>query len=387
MQDGGSADRHIAPLERGCGWTTRACDGRTVVFLDGDWIARDARAIAGEAGRAGAALADAQAFAFDATMLGNWDSALIAFLWDLQTGAMERGLACDSSGLPASVRRLLDLIDADRSQTILGPARETVLAWLGWRAIGFWEETLAVTRLLGEVLLRGAAALRGRAKLRGVVLLTCLRDAGVAALPIVTIVNFLVGAILAFVGAAQLRRFGAGIFVADLVGISIVREMAAVMTATVMAGRTGGAYAAEIATMQGREEIDALLVIGIPIPDYLLLPRICALIAMMPFLYLYGCAVGLLGGFLVSVVMLDLTSAAYIVETRAAVSGTQWLIGLTKSIAFGALIAFAACRIGLRAGRSAADVGHAATSAVVIGIVGIIAIDAIFALCANALGI
>ena len=214
-----------------------------------------------------------------------------------------------------------------------------------------------------------------------------MRDAGLAALAIVAIVNGLVGAILAFVGAVQLRRFGAGIYVADLIGIATTREMAAVMTAIVMAGRTGGAYAAQLATMQGNEEIDALKVLGIPIFDFLVLPRLTALVAMMPLLYLYACAIGLLGGFVVGTGMLDLTPAAFLEQTRDAVAGRQFMFGLLKSIAFGALIALAGCHIGLRAGRSAADVGHAATTAVVASIVGVIALDAVFAVCANALGI
>ncbi len=214
-----------------------------------------------------------------------------------------------------------------------------------------------------------------------------MREAGASALVIVTIVNALIGGILAFVGAVQLGRFGADIFVADLVGIALVREMAAVMTAIVMAGRTGGAYAAQIATMQGNEEIDALKAFGIPVFDYLVMPRIIALIAMMPLLYLYACAVGLLGGLVVSISVLDLTATAYLEETRRAITGMQFAIGLTKSVAFGALVAFAGCYIGLRAGRSAADVGRAATSAVVAGIIGVIALDALFAVCANALKI
>lgn len=217
--------------------------------------------------------------------------------------------------------------------------------------------------------------------------LALMREVGPGALIIVAIVNGLVGAILAFVGAEELRQFGAQIYVADLVGIALVRELAAIMTAIVMAGRTGGAFAAQIATMQGNEEIDALEVFGIPILDYLVLPRIAALVAMLPLLYLYGCAAGLIGGFVVSISVLDLTSVSYIEETLRAIAGRQFVIGLTKSIAFGALISLASCQIGLRAGRSAADVGRAATSAVVAGIIGIIALDAIFAICTNALGI
>jgi phospholipid/cholesterol/gamma-HCH transport system permease protein len=200
-------------------------------------------------------------------------------------------------------------------------------------------------------------------------------------------VNGLVGAIMAFVGAVQLQRFGAGIYVANLVGIAVAREMAAIGTAIVMAGRTGGAYAAHLATMQGNEEIDALKVLGIRVFDFLVLPRTAALVAMMPLLYLYGCAVGLLGGFIVSIATLDLTPALFLEQLRSAVAIKQFEIGLAKSVVFGALVALAGCHIGLKAGRSAADVGHAATAAVVAGIVGIIALDAVFAVCTNALGI
>jgi phospholipid/cholesterol/gamma-HCH transport system permease protein len=244
-----------------------------------------------------------------------------------------------------------------------------------------------IAALVGEAALRGAAAFTRRTSTRAVDVVQFVREAGAGALGIVAIVNGLVGAILAFVGAVQLQRFGAGIYVADLVGIAIVREMAALVTAIVMAGRTGGAYAAQLATMQGNEEIDALNALGIPVFDFLILPRIAALVTMMPLLYLYGCAVGLFGGFIVSIATLDLTPASFLGQLRGAVAGTQFAIGLTKSIAFGALVALAGCHIGLRAGRSAADVGRAATEAVVAGIVGVIALDAIFAGCTNVLGI
>jgi phospholipid/cholesterol/gamma-HCH transport system permease protein len=223
--------------------------------------------------------------------------------------------------------------------------------------------------------------------MRRIDLLACLYDAGIAALPMVALVNVLVGGILAFVGAIELRRFGADIYIANLVGIAQVREMAAVMTAIVMAGRTGGAYAAEIASMQGSNELDALSVLGIPLQGYLILPRVLALTLMTPLLYLYGSFVGILGGFAIAVSMLNISPALFIAQTRDAVTLSQVAFGLTKSLAFGALIAIAGCRIGLKAGRSATDVGHAATSAVVVGIVGVIMVDAVFAVCANALDI
>ena len=221
--------------------------------------------------------------------------------------------------------------------------------------------------------------------MRGTDLLTCTYDAGIAALPIVTIVNVLVGGILAFVGAVQLRKFGADIYIAALVGIAMTREMAALMTAIVMSGRTGGAYAAQIAAMVGSEEVDALRAIGIPVYDYLILPKVLALSLMMPLLYLYGCAVGIFGGFLVAITMLNLSPETFIEQTRQTISGEEILFGLVKSITFGLLIAIAGCLCGLKAGRAAADVGQATTTAVVTGIVGVIALDAMFAVCAHAL--
>jgi phospholipid/cholesterol/gamma-HCH transport system permease protein len=217
--------------------------------------------------------------------------------------------------------------------------------------------------------------------------LALMQDCGIGALGIAAIVNGLVGAILGFVGAAQLRRFGAELYVTDLVGVGVVREMAPIMTAIVMAGRTGGAYAAQIATMQGSEEIDALRALGIPVSQFVVIPRILAAVTMVPILTLYGCFMGLFGGFVVGVVMLHLSPAIFLSHLRSAVPWTEFAIGLTKSVCFGAVIAIAGCRTGLDAGRSAADVGHAATSAVVDGIIGVIALDAIFAACAEVLGI
>jgi phospholipid/cholesterol/gamma-HCH transport system permease protein len=226
-----------------------------------------------------------------------------------------------------------------------------------------------------------------RTRMRLIDLLTNIREAGPEALTIVTIVNFLIGAILAFVGAVQLRKFAADIFVADLVGIAVVREMAAVMTAIVMAGRTGGAYAARISTMRGNEELDALAVAGIPVTEYIVLPSVLALAITMPLLYLYGCLVGMLGGYVVAIAMLNVTTLGYFGQTLSAVPFDQFVFGFVKSVAFAVMIGLTSCRIGLMAGRSASDVGTAATRAVVVGIVGVIAMDAVFAVLADVVGI
>lgn len=357
--------------------------------LAGDWIAR--RTGLRDPTSLDAAFDDAGAITqlrIEASELGRWDSALIVFVLELRRVCAARHIAIDETGLPPAALRLLALTIETESTVAPAPApHDSLLQLIGQEALSLRQGGVAIAELVGDSVLRGSAAMRGRVLTRLGDVLALMREAGPGALLIVTIVNGLVGAILAFVGAVQLRRFGAEIFVADLVGIALVREMAAVMTAIVMAGRTGGAYAAHIATMQGNEEIDALEVFGIPVFDYLVLPRIGALVAMLPLLYLYACAVGLIGGLVVSISVLDLNAVTYIEETRKAIAGRHFIIGLTKSVAFGALVALAGCHIGLRAGRSAADVGRAATSAVVVGIIGIIALDAIFALCTNALGI
>jgi phospholipid/cholesterol/gamma-HCH transport system permease protein len=340
-----------------------------------------------EAGAARKILATgARSLTFNDSRLGHWDSGLVAFLSMLRDAARTAGVTFDETGLPRSARQLLAL-SRNPIKTAARPRRSPLLERIGLWALAIHAETTEVAMLVGAACLRGGAALRGRASMRRCDLVDCMHDAGIAALPIVMVVNLLVGGILAFVGAIQLRRFGADIYVASLVGLSVVREMAALMTAIIMSGRTGGAYAANIATMQGNEELDALRAIGIPVFDYLILPRVISLTGMMPILYLFACAAGIFGGFVVAVLAFDLSPTAFINETRAALSASQFALGIAKSLAFGALIAITSCRIGLRAGRSAADVGQAATTAVVASVVGVIALDAAFALCANALGL
>ncbi len=357
-------------------------DGQGQVVLEGDWLAQAGPIPAFDAKGSG------QSLRFDVARLGRWDSGLIEFLWDAKRAAAQNGSALDITALPPAAGKLLELLpDTPATAQNALPHRFQLLDWIGGRTMRLLDELGAISVLLAATVRGGVRAVLGRARMRRVDLATNVRDSGPSALIIVSVVNFLVGAILAFVGAVQLRKFAADMYVANLVGLALVREMAAVMTAIVMAGRTGGAYAARIATMQGNEEIDALTVIGIPITDYIVLPAVLALVLTMPLLYLYGCLIGMLGGFAVSIGMLNITGAGYFHQTVDALALSQFGFGFTKSIAFALLIGVTSCRIGLRAGRSAADVGVAATRAVVMGIVGVIALDAVFAVIANVIGI
>jgi phospholipid/cholesterol/gamma-HCH transport system permease protein len=371
-------------------WQIERQGREALLWLSGDWLVRESGLHAvNELRRVVAEVHGCERLRFETSTLTRWDSSLVAFVRTLQADPTRRPFDVDLSGLPDALRRLLALAQADHGLRSPGDLQQksSMLERIGAGVIGAWAQLVASAGLIGTTVLSLIPALRGRLRVRLVDVIALMQEAGAGALSIVAVVNSLVGAILAFVGAVQLQRFGAGIYVANLIGVAVIREMAPIMTAIVMAGRTGGAYAAQIAAMEGNEEIDALRVFGIPPYQYLVLPRITALVAMMPLLYFYACLVGLVGGLLVSSTMLNMSPTVFLGQLRVSVLPAEFYIGLTKSICFGAFIALASCRIGLSAGRSAADVGRAATGAVVVSIIGIIALDAVFAACTNVLGI
>jgi phospholipid/cholesterol/gamma-HCH transport system permease protein len=365
-------------------WEAEVEGSTVLIALSGDWVARTDGVDFGVVEQA--VQPGVRVLQFDTIQLGHWDSGLIAVLAGLREAAKKEGVHFDEEGLPGPARRLLQLLSTAPVKALPQPHTKG-LDRIGLWAIAAWAEGAEGAALVGNIFLRGAVALSGRAAIRASDLVEAMYDAGLAALPIVTIVSVLVGGILAFIGATELSKFGAGVYVADLVGVGMVREMAALMTAIIMAGRTGGAYAANIASMESGEEIDALRAMGIPVFDYLILPKVAALSAMMPILYLYGCLIGIVGGLCAGAATLHVTATSFLVEVHKSLTGAQFELGLAKSLCFGAFIAITSCRVGLRAKRSAAAVGAAATSAVVIGIVGVIALDAIFDICASVLGI
>jgi phospholipid/cholesterol/gamma-HCH transport system permease protein len=290
------------------------------------------------------------------------------------------------NGLPADLAKMLDLARGfPRGGPPQTTARQGLSTRLGLVALACGARVKEFVDLLGEVVLSVPRLIAGRAKIRRAEVIAVLAESSSRAVAIVAIVNVLMGAILAFVGAVQLKTFGAGIYVANLVGIASVRELTPIITAIVLAGRTGASFAARIATMQGNEEIDALTTLGVSPVECLVLPRVVALSLLMPLLYFYGCAFALLGGLLVATPVVDMTATAYLTQTQHAIATPNFVLGTLKSFVFGGLVALVGCHYGLRAPRSAAGVGSATTSAVVISIIGIIALDAVFAVCANAL--
>jgi phospholipid/cholesterol/gamma-HCH transport system permease protein len=328
--------------------------------------------------------------AFDAASVTDWDSGFLIFLTRvIRACSKDGGPEADMTGLPEGARKLLALAAAvpEKQGAGKGAGRGSFLSRIGEEAVDFLHSSREILAFIGEAFVAFTRFTAGKARFRGSDLLQVLEDCGIEALPIVSLISLLVGLILAFVGAVQLMLFGAQIYVANLVGIAMIRVMGAVMTGIIMAGRTGAAFAAQLGTMEVNEEIDAFKAMGISPMEFLVLPRILGLTLMMPLLCLYADLMGVLGGLIVGVGMLDLSVVEYYNQTKAAVGLTNLWIGLFQSMVFGVLVAVAGCLRGMQCGRSASAVGDAATSAVVTGIVSIIVATAVVTVACNVLGI
>jgi phospholipid/cholesterol/gamma-HCH transport system permease protein len=318
-----------------------------------------------------------------------WDSALMIFLITLVDACREDQIEVDTRELPAGIRALLELAYAvpERAGARRSKQRSPWLADIGKGALRLWEDGKAFTRFLGEAALSFAALAGGRARFRGIDLWLNIQECGPSAVPIITLISLLVGLILAFVGAVQLALFGAQIYIADLVALGMLREMGALMTAIIMAGRTGAAFAAQLGTMNVNQEIAALRVMGFAPLEFLVLPRMLALILVMPVLCLYANLLGIIGGGLVTIGFFDVSVVQYVHRTQEAAHLNDLAVGLTKCTVFGILIAVAGCMRGMQCGRSASSVGDAATSAVVTSIVLIVVSDSLITLICDRLGV
>ena len=383
-------ERRAATPDRGTSRAdlTLADGGEMILSLSGDWILRRGLPQAGDLIQQ----LDGQQtglIAIDSSGLGRWDDALVNYVIQLKEACDRKGLKLDTAALPEGARRLVDLALAVPERAGARRVAQTTpfLEAVGRSVQAGLKDAREMITFIGEATLMFGRFFVGKAIYRRRDLWLNVQQCGADALPIVTVISLLVGLILAFVGAVQLEQFGASIYVADLVAIAMLREMGALMTGIVLAGRTGAAFAAQIGTMQGNEEIDALQTLGVPAMDFLVLPRMLALMLMMPLLTVYSDVIGILGGWVIGAGMLGLDTIAYFNETRANVGLIDFFLGVFKGAVFGIIIAVAGCLKGLQCGRSAASVGIATTSAVVTGIVFIIAVDGLFAVITNVLGI
>ncbi len=366
-----------------------AAAGGLTVHLCGRWKIDGPTPSADEVIQQLPSLPGASRMVLNAEQVSAWDSTLLSFIVKLRAHCAAQEITLDSQMLPAGIQRLVKLATAV-------PAKETpqrigkgqpFLARLGEAVLGVWQGTADMLAFIGEAFVALCRFLTGRAQFQRSDLLRFIWNCGPQALPIVTLISLLVGLILAFVGAIQLLLFGAQIFVANLVAVAMVRVMGAVMAAVIMAGRTGAAFAAQLGTMQVNEEIDALKTMGIAPMEFLVLPRMLALVVMMPVLCVYADVMGIIGGLIVGVGMLNLGLVEYLNQTKASLTLAYFWIGLFYSAVFGVLIALAGCLRGLQCGRSASAVGAATTSAVVTAIVAIVVATAVITFALNVIGI
>lgn len=321
-----------------------------------------------------------------AAELGRWDSSLLLFLSAAQAWCRENRVACDADGLPRNIQHLLGQLATAHETSAPFDRSAGFFTTVGFATMGVWRNIKSIFDFVGDTVLSSVRLAKNPAKF-------CWRDwayemqqCGAMALPIVSLISFLVGVTLAYTAAIILRQYGGDIYIADLIGLSMVRETGAVMTAVVLAGRTGAAYAAALGNMKANEEIDALETFGIAPVQFLVIPRVFALAVMTPLLSVYANALGMIGGMAVALGILSIQPSAYWAEMQTIIDLSDMWVGVIKALAFGIIIGLSGCMRGLQAERSAAGVGRAATSAVVTSILLLVVADALFAVVFDILG-
>ena len=354
-------------------------DGVAVMSISGDWLLSKPRTPATRIEKS--LTAGIAKLTFDTKSLGAYDSALVCMLFKIYQTCQQMGIVFDDNSLPEGPRELLRLAVAvpEANAAKKNSGKSNILGKVGIRALDVLGAFEDQSRFIGEISIASIKAAFGRARYRLVDLLTIIQKTGPEALPIVALISFLVGLILAFVGAIQLAKYGSEIFVADLVGIAKVREMGAIMVGIVMSGRTGASFAAELGSMKVNEEISAFRTFGISPIEFLVFPRIIALVMMFPLLTIFANVIGMLGGMVIGVGMFDISYEQYANRTLAALDLIQISTGVGKSFIFGIIVACIGCKMGLQCEKSSAGVGQATTSSVVQSITWIIVADAIFA--------
>jgi phospholipid/cholesterol/gamma-HCH transport system permease protein len=354
--------------------------GSLVLRLEGHWNVRTAqrREVDSILGRLSQEV-PFDSLRIDMSKVSAWDTSLLIVVARVQEFCTRHRIRFLRESLPPNVASLIELSEAvPERQTGRADQKPHSFLWtIGSDTIMVFQGFGVAIEFVGDVVLSMGRMLRGKAAFDWRLFWLTMQECSAQALPIVGMISFLTGLIFAFVGAVQLRQFGAGIYVANLVAIAMAREMAAIMTGIIMAGRTGAAFAAQIGSMKVSEEIDALRTLAISPMDFLVSPRLLALCLMMPLLVLYSNVVGILGGALVGLSFLGLSWAQYWNQTLGSMGLTDIATGLFKSAVFGVIVALAGCERGMKCGNNAAAVGNAATSAVVLGITCIVASDAI----------
>ncbi len=323
------------------------------------------------------------------TQVTQWNSVLLTSILCLKKLCQQFQIQLNTTQLPVEMIRLMDLSSKVPKRDVDDhiPKNTRFLHNIGTNVISAVKELGEVIAFLSNAVIAFFTMIRGKAVYRSSDTWLVMQQTGAEALPIVSLLNFLVGAILGYIGAMQLEKFGAEIFIGDMVGVAMTREIAAIITAIIMAGRTGAAFAAQLGTMKVNEEIDALRSMGISPMEFLVLPRMIGMMLMMPLLAIYANFMGIFGGALVAYSMLNITLEQYLSVVIKSVGLNDVAAGIFMSVVFGAIVAVVGCQKGLSCGKSAEAVGASTTSAVVTSTVIIFVCAAILTVIYGALGI
>lgn len=327
----------------------------------------------------------------DATDMHSADSAGLLVLHRLQNRLRDAGLEVETTGLAEKHQALVSRIEGIKREPLPQPPKHhpviAMVERVGRASVSGCNEAAALLNFLGLIVTTALGSLFNPRRIRMVSMINHIERTGLDALPIVGLLAFLIGVVVSFQGADQLSRFGAQIFTVNLLGISMFREMGVLLTAIVVAGRSGSAFAAQIGTMQVNQEVDAMRAIGLDPVEILVLPRVGAMIITLPLLAVFANIMGLFGGGLMIVLTLDISAAQFLERLQGAVTATTFWLGIIKAPVFGVLIALTGCREGMRVTGSAESVGLHTTRSVVISIFLVIVADAGFSILFSALGI
>ncbi|MEO1190581.1 MAG: ABC transporter permease [Pseudomonadota bacterium] len=373
--------------------TSQVEAGRLLLTCQGAWRTRELAAVERQLAKvaAGQRSSGLRAARLDIEQITALDTAGALFLFRLQGALKAAGLENEITGATAEQARLLDAVTENACQATESDERGAglinVIILVGKSSLTIAKDAQLLVNFLGQTMTVLALSLLRPWRIRWRAVFRHMETTGLNALPIVGLISFLIGLVLAFQGAAQLERFGAQIFTVNIVGVGVLREMAILLTAIIVAGRSGSAFTAQIGSMQVNEEIDALRTLGLDPMEVLVLPRVLGLVLAMPFLAFYANIMGLLGGAVMTDLVLGISLSEFIIQLRQAVSLGDLFVGLVKAPPFAFLIAMVGCFEGFRVSRNAESVGHATTRAVVEGIFLVIVLDAVLSIFFQVIGI
>ncbi len=358
-----------------------------VLSLMGDWDARGCGELASDLPQRLAKMPNGQALRINSQQIAHMDTAGALLILHMQDVLQARAITLDLSGLQTYQHELIELVQRIGD---LEPPKEppslNALEAIGKASMDIVSNAYDTLVFMGEVITRTIPLLLQPWRLRWGAIVNEIQAAGSRSVPIVALLTFLIGVVIAYQSGITMQQYGATVFLPDMIGIITLREMGPLITAIVVAGRTGSSYAAAIGTMKVTQEVDALRSLAISPIEMLVIPRVFALVIALPLLTVMAMAMGLYGGILIATEMFGLDTNVAL-NRLGALSNTHFWVGMVKTPVFALAIAMIGCHEGMKVRGSAADVGRSTTASVVQAIFWVIVIDAAFAILFSKLGL